>query len=468
MRRVTWCRAGAIGAALTMVAAMSAVAGSAVSASPVPIATGTWGTITMPSDFQPNPFLPFSSYFGVDATGNIYYVPSNTGINAGLRQPQLRRAMTAPASGIERYNPVTQTSTFLDPGNDFSQSGGLAVTPNGTVDIITFDFTMSRPVVMQVDPAGNQRILNSTLPLEPTDGIAVDAAGNVYVSVNVSVNSEYEWQIWELPASGAPAVQVASGPTDTLSYLAVTPAGQMFGSTPYTSHTLLQIASGSGSLIGASLIEPWGLAADANSNLFVADYGVGPFSQCPSNTFCKGVVAEFSPSGQQIDLPPTPAIGTFGTSFPELLAYGGGTLYAWDAASYGANPPVLYTWSDAGSSRPLVTATSAAVRVQGTLNQSITATWTGGASSYRCTLLYGYENPSVFTVLTTTPTCTFGGLALNQSYGVSVVAINGSSQSLPSVAFAPPPKYTITCVRDRHARHLTGTNLRCPAGWRQR
>ena len=463
MSRVTWRRAGSIGAALTMVATMSAVAGSVASASPVPVATGTWGTITMPSDFHPH---PYSNYFGVDASGNIYYVPSSQFASVRGRDAHLSARITShtAGSGIERYNPVTQTSTFLDPGYDFTYSGGLAVTPNGTVDIIALDATLNQFVVMQVDPAGNQRILNSTLQVYPESGIAVDAVGNVYVSAGAQTG----WAVWEIPVSGAPPVQVASGPSDFLSELAITATGQLYGSSPFSNQYLYQIASGVGTPMGASLINPWGLAADGNGNLFVADYGSSVFAGCPSNTVCNGVVAEFSPSGEQVDLPPTPALNHFGATTPTFLAYGGGTLYAWDAASYGANPPVLYTWSDAGSSRPLVTATSAAVRVQGTLNQSITATWTGGASSYRCTLLYGYENPSVFTVLTTTPTCTFGGLALNQSYGVSVVAINGSSQSLPSVAFAPPPKYTITCVRDRHARHLTGTNLRCPAGWRQR
>ena len=61
------------------------------------------------------------------------------------------------------------------------------------------------------------------------------------------------------------------------------------------------------------------------------------------------------------------------------------------------------------------------------------------ANEYRCTLYYGYNNPSVFTYISTTPSCSFAGVDLTAGYGISVVAMNNSgnySPSAPTLAFA--------------------------------
>ena len=112
---------------------------------------------------------------------------------------------------------------------------------------------------------------------------------------------------------------------------------------------------------------------------------------------------------------------------------------------------------------------------------SLVATWTGGAgaTSYTCTLLYDFVEPSTFTEVVLTPSCAFYGLNPAADYGVSVVANVGSSESTPLVGYAVYPKYaagtsgsrpaitTIICVRGVQVREVRGRNPRCPAGYRK-
>jgi hypothetical protein len=160
-----------------------------------------------------------------------------------------------------------------------------------------------------------------------------------------------------------------------------------------------------------------------------------------------------------------------------LLAYGAGTLYLWDAGRLflsGPNssgvytPNTLYTWTTSSGVRPFLTSVDAvAAHVESRYTQSITATWTGGGPTYRCTLMTGFNAPTQFTVLTTSHSCTFYGLALGTSFGISVVSISGGVASAPQVGFAPAPRVTITCVLGSRTMHRTGLSPRCPLGWRQ-
>ncbi len=97
---------------------------------------------------------------------------------------------------------------------------------------------------------------------------------------------------------------------------------------------------------------------------------------------------------------------------------------------------------------------------------SLTVRWQAGGESapFLCTLLYGYGNPSTFTVHTTATQCSFYFLDPTTVYGVSVAGGNGAGPA--STVFANPVPVTITCRRGPHVRHLTGLNPRCPGGWR--
>ena len=62
------------------------------------------------------------------------------------------------------------------------------------------------------------------------------------------------------------------------------------------------------------------------------------------------------------------------------------------------------------------------------------------ASAYRCTLMYGFHNPSSFAYVSTMPSCEFDGVGTKLDLGVQVIALNPSSNfvsSLPVVGFQP-------------------------------
>ena len=190
---------------------------------------------------------------------------------------------------------------------------------------------------------------------------------------------------------------------------------------------------------------------DAAGNVYVAD---------ESNH----VVTEITPSGLQTNLPTVPTLNGQ-TSLPDGIVYGAGTVYLWDETG---SSNVLYAWTPGVAHTTNLSATATAVRVNGTETQTVSASWTGGAASYRCTLLYGYNNPTTFTVMTSTPSCSFSNLALGVAWGISVVALSNGVASAPSVTFTAPATFTITCVYRGHVLHRTGTNPSCPPRWRLR
>jgi hypothetical protein len=445
--------------------ALSPIVASSASAtgSPVPTAAGSWGTLTMPASFSPNAFGPVD-WFGADGAGNVYWVPYG---GRPTSAPQARHANARTShglfNGIYRYTPSTGQTTYIDPSRFFGDMSGLAVEASGAIDIVTNDIDLGRFVVMHVSPTGTETVLNSTIPaLASRVGIAVDAVGDVFVSSYVSGTSS----IYEIPSGGGAATLVATVSSDVVSGLAVAPDGTLYATSGPLSGDRLYAISAGGTVTPVAFdgLYAYGLAIDGAGNLFSA---LG----APS------LVEELSVSGASQYLPVSPAYANVGSTTPLLLAYGGGTLYMWDASS--SAPPsgvrsnipsgsnVLYTWSTSGA-RPFLTNVDAvAARAQGRYTQSITATWTGGGPTYRCTLMSGYNSPTQFTVLTTTHSCTFYGLAIGTSFGISVVSISGGVASAPQVGFAPAPRVTITCVLRNRGIHRTGVNPHCPPGWRQ-
>ncbi len=459
-------RVWAVAGLLALGAVPVAFASSAsASPSPIPTASGAWGSVTMPADFLPN-FFDSTNWFGADAAGNIYYVPGGGNLGSA---PQVRHANTraghtvgGPGAGIERYSPSTGQSTFIDPSRNFTSVSRLAVEASGNVDVVMYDTDISQWVVMRVSPTGQETVLNSTIPfLGPAGGIAVDASGNVYVSTYDLGNAT----VYEIPSGGGNATPVGVLNNVAVMGLGVAPDGTIYASAGPGPNPVLYAISPGGGVSNPSFdaARAFGLAVDGAGNLFVA-------LDIPN------LVEEFSPSGVAQYLPPSPALANFNYSIPMMLAYGGGTVYMWDLVNSPASgvhaggvfsPNVLYTWTTSTGARPFLTSVdSVAARVVNRYTQSITATWTGGGPTYRCTLMTGFKNPTGFTVLTTAHSCTFYGLALGSSFGISVVSISGGVSSAPQVGFAPAPKVTITCKLGTRTLHRSGLSPTCPLGWR--
>jgi hypothetical protein len=89
----------------------------------------------------------------------------------------------------------------------------------------------------------------------------------------------------------------------------------------------------------------------------------------------------------------------------------------------------------------LATPTDLVVRIIGS---SVVATFSSvtNATSYRCTLMYGFDSPTTFSYVSSTPTCSFAGIDLTRAWGIAVVALNvvaGWTPSNPAVGFAQLP-----------------------------
>ena len=426
---------------------------------------GAWGTVALPPVTFSDPYI--SDYtspgfagtsYAVDASGNVYTLPSPS--------------MTSP-NGIERYSPATGDVMILDGNHNFQGMQAIAVSATGTVYVVGASGT-----IYSIAPSG----VESTIPTGSFFGecggpisIAVDPSGNVFVTAidTCSGGSSFSstYSVDEYLNGGW--VQITSTSADGFGNLAVAPNGDVyvvgFDFNTETWNVFQVLPTGPISevtgLAGAGGRYPESVAVDSAGNLYVVEEG-GSF---PGQT--SSAIIEMTPSGAQYLLPVSPSFALNGWSEPDELYVAGGTLYLWDEYPYqDIYPSVsqLYTWG-VGATAPVATALSSVARVNSVYQQTITATWNGtGASSYRCTLLYGFSDPSPFSVTTPSTSCTFTNLTLGQPFGISVVAINGSSVSRPSVTFATPAKFTITCVRYGHVRHLTGTNPRCPGGWRLR
>ena len=453
-------------------------AGLAPTGTGLPTATGTWGTVPLAPVLFSDPY----SYVGhgfegtsyaVDASGNVYTLPC--GENGNYIGYHVCPTTTS-TTGIEKYSPSTGAVTILDSGTTFANMQAIAASATGTVYVIA-----NYGTIYSISPSGTETIISNPTVSEIEGGpapisIAVDPSGHVFITDFTYNNAGSgsptgEYSVFEYLNGGWVAI------TTTTAYglgnLAVGPNGDIyvvgfdFSSDAWTIVQVLPTGpiSEVPGLVGAGGRRPESVAVDNAGNLYVVEEGSSNIGSTSS------AIIEVTASGPQYVLPPTPAVATNGWSEPDELYFAGSTLYLWDEYPYqDANPGVsqLYTWGT-GLNGPVATALSSVARVNSVYQQSVSASWNGtGAPSYRCTLLYGFNDPSPFTITTPSTSCTFTNLALGAPFGISVVAVNGSSVSRASVSFATPAKFTITCVRYGHLRHVTGTNPRCPGGWRER
>ena len=447
-----WLRIGSRGLALAALMAGAFVATSA-GASPTP---NGWSVVSLPS--SPAYLANDTMLFGADGLGNIYYVPAGYcgfGMLARVAHAlQPRGVLLNPGCGVERYTPSTGAIVQLDPTRDFQNALSMAVDPAGNVFVLDGDGT-----IYEIPVNGSATTFESTAQAPQFNvigyqqgamGIAVNASDQVFVTAySGSVSTVYE-----VPSTGATPLSLASV-TDFLNSIAVAPDGTIY-TTSYSGNDLVYRLTVGGVLtpIGTGWNSPEMVTVDAAGNIYVAD---------ESNH----VVTEITAAGVQTNLPLVPDVGNPNNypSLPDEITYGGGTVYLWDETG---STNVLYAWTPGVAHTTNVSSTATAVRVNGTETQTVSASWTGGAASYRCTLLYGDNNPTTFTVMTSTPSCSFSNLALGVAWGISVVALSNGVASAPSVTFTAPATFSITCVYRGHVLHRTGTNPSCPPRWRLR
>ena len=388
----------------------------------------TWGTVTLPH-FAPDD----STHIAVDGAGNIYTIPS---------QGELGNCI------ISVYSPSSATTTYLDPSGSNFCGDYFAVTQSGTVYLIN-----SSGTIIRVDPNGNESIYGSVPHHGP---IAVDGSGNVYVA---SVNYP-DTTIYKFTNGSGVVMGIFAGAR--LYSIAVGPDGSVYGVDYGNTTNLFHMTpSGSVSTVSGYLILAEGMTVDGAGNIFVADERNG--------------IVEFSAAG------PVANVAGYPGRCAEAAAIGGSTMYVYDECS-GRN---IYTYGVVSAPSPVLSlmVQSSIATINSENTQTVTASWTGSAyaTSYTCTLMYGYTTPSSFTETTSATQCSFTGLDLSIPYGVQVVALAGSYSSLPVVAFPDSlstptttvpvhraKKTVIVCVNGHQVRWIAAIHPHCPLGFSRR
>ncbi len=358
---------------------------------------------------------------------------------------------------------ATVVATF--PGVGY---GYLATGANGSVWASNYESS----TLTQISASGGQ----TTVSVDRAWGLTSDPQGNAYVD-DYSAGGIYIVTPAESVSTFATGWSGAYG-------MAYGPDGDLYVS--YADGTIYRIAPGGSYTTFATNAGGLGLAFDHSGNLYssagstiyeisrggsvstfatvsgASFYGlaVAPYSNVlVAADDSNGVVDEFSPSGSPtVVVSYTQLPGAY-TEVGSVAFDSAGNLYVgeWESEN-------VYKVSGVAAGGP---PTNLAV-TPGT--QSLTATWSSAASgeTFVCTLMFGYGDPSSFTQVVSSPSCTFSGLDPSTTYGISVAESFGSTAIGPSaIAFGQPiaPPSTITCVRKHKTRHITGVSPTCPAGW---
>lgn len=341
--------------------------------------------------------------------------------------------------------------------------------------------------VYQVSPNGTETVLAS-FGVDTAWGLTDDSQGNLYVGI---------WEtsdIYKISPSDVVTLYTSSAPAQTYSLVFDSANGILYDGS--VSANVYQIASNGTTTLFSSDGGNYSLAQDAAGNLYSVDFSgtvqkitpngavstyaidpnpagfsgvaVGPSGDLYLIDNQHGQVVRLTPNGQfSVILSPTDFVPTAAELWEEAFD-AQGNLYVTD---WGNREVYLVRGVDYGQ-------TPVNLVVNESSSGTVSASWYGpsGVVSYTCTLMYGFDNPSSVTEVTTTPSCTFAGLNPTVGYGVEVVANNGGAASAPAVAFAtpapapvtpPPVKRTIVCKKYHKTalKTVTGVHPTCPAGW---
>ena len=258
------------GAVLVVAACLAANAGMAQSIRLVPSTERFAGVAnpTLPSDDGLAPTVPLNAPADVasDVSGNIYI--ADTGNNC------VRRVDTSGNMTVVVGQPtgsgdtcLTAGSVTADPATGVLIPSGLALSPGGDLFVADTGHNCVRRLSAGSTGITSLQSLFGSTCTEPSSsavaaapsGLAVDAAGNLYIAVNDSVDGTYQ-VIRTGPSSGYAAACLVSGAVSTA--------------------VGTQCAGIAG---GVALNAPQGLALDVIGNLYIADSGNACVREIKSN-----------------------------------------------------------------------------------------------------------------------------------------------------------------------------------------
>ena len=367
--------------------------------------------------------------------------------------------------GLGDYNAVVQVSSDggatwspqipIDPNYPFGGewSAAIVAQPNSTFDVFMWDHVTdpttyalsSGPMTFShSSPDGlswsTPRVVSSAdVPLTTwwIDGsIGIDAAGTLYVAWDAqAAGGDVPYLAYSMNDGATWSAPIALGaPLASLSHLV-----SVVGGSPGVGYLEMQTGDAAGYQVQVAAFSPMlGLLAPWQS--------ISPTSYDP--TVWPG--------------------DTVGLSYGGLSAGSASLETAWGGAlptTGSTNPSEIWTSTVALALPVPARPRGLTVGASGT---TLTATWltSPGATSYTCTLEYGFAAPSSFSVTTTSAHCAFAGAAGTMPLGVAVVANGLGGASSVAEAFAPPARWV--CVRGRSVRVPRPGQNSCPHGFHRR
>ena len=333
-------------------------------------------------------------------------------------------------------------------------SGTITVLPASTTTVFGQSVTADTAATLDPGTSGSLAALTSSGSM----GLGFDSAGDLFVEDNSG-------SLTVVPATGTTSIYgqnvTADAPVDLLT-----------------------------STLTPLLSDPMGLFIDASGNLLISNYGGSNVIAVPWGapalagplTFSSGAFPSVTP-GQTSSLTVTVTnTGTASLTPSSINASGtgvsvsGGTcsdgtaiasttsctvILSWNPSSAGAlssaalaidypggaNPSDSLSLSGTAVNLSSPTSVAPVTNLSASLaSGTLSATWTASstASSYTCTLLDGTNSPTSSVVTTSTTSCSFSGLSGTDTFGVSVVATNGSASSTAVVAYAATSTTTTT------------------------
>jgi gliding motility-associated-like protein len=228
----------------------------------------------------------------------------------GVAITALSPTSTAVAAQAYSNSPVTLGSGFVNPN-------GVAVDAAGNVYVADVGNNAVKKI-----PAGGGAVVSLGSGFSSPAGVAVDAAGNVYVA-DYGNNA-----VKEIPAGGGAVVSLGSGFNQPFG-VAVDAAGNVYVA-DYGTNAVKKIPAGNGTVValGSGFKSPSGVAVDAAGNVYVADTGNGVVKEIPVGG---GAVVSLgsgfnSPDGVWADAAGNVYVADYGTNAVKEIPAGGGAM----------------------------------------------------------------------------------------------------------------------------------------------
>jgi sugar lactone lactonase YvrE len=232
----------------------------------------------------------FAQATGSTCTAMTYTTVTHCMVNVSFRPlvTGLRRGAVAFYSGTSKISSALATvpvfgigtgpQVVFGPGGAQSSVGSKFISPQGVAvdaagDVYVTDIGLQE--VFKISPAGTQTTVGTGL--EVPEDVAVDGAGNVYIT------DSHADAVFKVTPGGVQTM-VGSG----FSYpvgVAVDGAGDLYVSDPFVP-TVFRIApAGAQTMVGSGYNTPAGVAVDAGGNVYVADtFDATVFKITPNGT----------------------------------------------------------------------------------------------------------------------------------------------------------------------------------------